>query len=83
MQLQCRAIDYYSLILVGHGPTLFIFGGAMAYTAYTVPTPMVTREATKVIVYRLCGHVQKSSCGTAQVLFTRKHTLSQRKYKGT
>ena len=42
MQLQCRAIDYYSLILVGHGPTLFIFGGAMAYTAYTVPTPMKT-----------------------------------------
>ena len=41
MQLQCRAIDYYSLILVGHGPTLFIFGGAMAYTAYTVPTPMI------------------------------------------
>ena len=42
MQLQCRAIDYYSLILVGHGPTLFIFGGAMAYTAYTVPTPMLS-----------------------------------------
>ena len=41
MQLQYKAIDYYSLILVGHGPTLFIFGGAMAYTAYTVPTPMV------------------------------------------
>ena len=44
MQLQCKAIDYYSLILVGHGPTLFIFGGAMAYTAYTVPTPMGGRE---------------------------------------
>ena len=51
MQLQCRAIDYYSLILVGHGPTLFIFGGAMAYTAYTVPTPMVeTSEDDKLLL---------------------------------
>ena len=40
MKLQYRTICYYySLILVGHGPTLLIFGAAMAYIAYTVPTP--------------------------------------------
>ena len=49
MQLQCKAIDYYSLILVGHGPTLLIFGAAMAYTAYTVPTPMIMGKVKMAI----------------------------------
>ena len=33
MPFQYRTTDYYSLILVGHGPTLLIIGGAMVYTA--------------------------------------------------
>ena len=63
MQLQCRAIDYYSLILVGHGPTLFIFGGAMAYTAYTVPTPMTE------VVYENKGDPNKN-ISSAKILTT-------------
>ena len=48
MQLQYRTIDYInSLIMVGHGPTLLIIGGAMAYIAYAVPTPMTIRHVQK------------------------------------
>ena len=42
-----RTIDYYSLILVGHSPSLLIIGRAMSYT---VPTPII-KQCTHSFIY--------------------------------